>query len=208
MISRHLRRRDGGFPLAKRSLGRAFGLGVDAEQEELEPCQPLHVAITCCGGSRRRLLEDLSSARHLAGQMQGLSEWDEQVRPARSVLDEVDRASEQIHHCPDVPSSTGGMTRVGEPSRGALGELGIGSAELRTVSVRTLQVVPHDLVGRVGAEPRHEPVGIALVEHCPLPLRDRLVRRVADQDVAEAEAVVARQGRPVGADQLLTHQRE
>ena len=41
-----------------------------------------------------------------------------------------------------------------------------------------------------------------------LTLRNRLVGRVADQDVPEAKAVVAGHGCPIGPDQLLTHQGE
>ena len=69
-------------------------------------------------------------------------------------------------------------------------------------------MVADDLVGRVVAELRDEPVGVLLVERGALPLGDRVVRRVADEDVAEAEAVVSRQRRPVGSDQLLADERQ
>ena len=41
-----------------------------------------------------------------------------------------------------------------------------------------------------------------------LRLRDRLVRRIAHEQVAEPERVLARQGRPLGSDELLAHERQ
>jgi hypothetical protein len=52
-----------------------------------------------------------------------------------------------------------------------------------------------------------EPGGEALVELGPGGFRQRLVGSVSNQQVAEAEAVLARQQRPVRPDQLLPHQR-
>ena len=52
-----------------------------------------------------------------------------------------------------------------------------------------------------------EPVGEALVQLGARRLRQRVVGGVADQQVAEAERVVAGELRAVGADQLLAHER-
>ena len=48
-----------------------------------------------------------------------------------------------------------------------------------------------------------EPARVALVQLRSEPLRHRVIGRVADQDVAEAERVVAGELGLVGADQVL-----
>ena len=84
------------------------------------------------------------------------------------------------------------------------GQLAVaGSPELGAVAAGLLEVVAEDLVqldelGAVLLEPGRE----ALVEVCAGRLRQRVVGGVADQEVAEAEAVLARELRLVGADQL------
>ena len=51
-----------------------------------------------------------------------------------------------------------------------------------------------------------QPGGQALMEICAGRLGERLVRRVADQQVAEAKAVLSRDLRSVRPDQLLAHE--
>src|SRR5690349_24280439 len=80
-------------------------------------------------------------------------------------------------------------------------------SELDPVSVRLLKVVANDLVRSVAAEPRFQPVREALVQLGPEPLRQRVVCGVADQDVAEAETVIAGKHRLLRADQPLAHER-
>ena len=53
-----------------------------------------------------------------------------------------------------------------------------------------------------------EPVRVALVELCAELLRRGLVRRVADEYVGEAEAVVAGEVGAIGTNELLAHERE
>ena len=65
------------------------------------------------------------------------------------------------------------------------------------------QLVALDQVAAELFEPPRE----ALVQLGPGRLRQRLVGSVADKQVAEAEAVLARKQRPVGPDQLSAHQR-
>ena len=84
----------------------------------------------------------------------------------------------------------------------------VGQPELGAVAAGLLEVVAEDLVqldelGPVLLQPGCE----ALVEVRAGRLRERLVGRVADQQVAEAEAVLARELRPVRPDQLLAHER-
>jgi hypothetical protein len=69
-------------------------------------------------------------------------------------------------------------------------------------------VVTEYLVGRLVTELRGQPVRITLVQCGSLPFRNCLVSRVSDQDVAEAEGVITGNGRPIGPDQLLAHERE
>src|SRR6266511_3245938 len=80
--------------------------------------------------------------------------------------------------------------------------------ELLTVAVRLLEVVADDLGRRGVAQPVPEPLGEALVEVGALTLRDRLVGRVADEHVTEAEAVITGQDRLIWSDERLAHQRE
>ena len=65
------------------------------------------------------------------------------------------------------------------------------------------ELVQLDELGAVLLQPGCE----ALVELGAGRLRQRLVGGVADQQVAEAEAVLARELRPVRPDQLLAHER-
>ena len=77
-------------------------------------------------------------------------------------------------------------------------------AELDAIAIRLLEVVADDLV-QVGAfaNARLDPAGELLVQRRTDLFRHRLVRRVADQDVAEPETVLADEAPPVGTDQLL-----
>src|SRR5207249_2830147 len=83
-------------------------------------------------------------------------------------------------------------------------------AELETVAVGALEVIAEDLLelGQPLAHLALQPVRVALVEGGPERLRHGVVRRVADQDVAEPEAVVAEELRTVRADELLPDERD
>ena len=80
------------------------------------------------------------------------------------------------------------------------GALGLG-AELGETRVSLLEVVADDLLELLAASV--EPAGEALVEVGAQRFRDAVVRRVANEHVAEAERVV---DRLVGTDQLLAHE--
>jgi hypothetical protein len=70
-------------------------------------------------------------------------------------------------------------------------------------------VVPEDLLlflDAVAGDPL-EPIGEPLVQLSPQLLRHRLVRLVADQQVAEAERLLTGQRAVLGTDQLLAHER-
>ena len=109
---------------------------------------------------------------------------------------------------PRVDRAPAGRPR-GEPA--ARSPSGPGSrrraAELDAVAVSLLEVVADDLVAL--DELRAvvlEPAGEALVQVGARRLRERVVGRVADQQVAEAEAVLGRHERPLGPDQLLAYE--
>jgi hypothetical protein len=69
-------------------------------------------------------------------------------------------------------------------------------------------VIADDLVllGEILGADLVEPVREALVQLGPKLFRHRLVRRVANQEVPEAEGVLAGQVGPVGSDQLFPHE--
>ena len=89
------------------------------------------------------------------------------------------------------------------------GERGIvGKVELGAVRECLLEVVAEDLVELHEARRVFlQPGGQALMQICAGRLGERLVCRVADQQVAEAKAVLARDLRSVRPDQLLAHER-
>ena len=83
-------------------------------------------------------------------------------------------------------------------------------AELRQIAMRLFEVVCDDLVvlRHALADHRLEPHGEALVQLRARLLRHCLVRRVAYDQIAEAECVVAAEERLVRSDQLLADERE
>ena len=93
-----------------------------------------------------------------------------------------------------APSRRGRQRVVGSPE--------IGAAATGDLEVEAEELVQLDEIGPVLLEPGRE----ALVEACPGGFRQRVVGRVADEDVAEAEAVLAREQRRVRRDQLLANE--
>ena len=87
--------------------------------------------------------------------------------------------------------------RSGEPLARSLSELGVGPTELHLVPRRLLEVVAEYLVQLDEVGPALlEPDGEPLVQLGASGLRERVVGGVPDQEVAEAEGVVAGQLRP------------
>src|SRR5581483_7757667 len=120
---------------------------------------------------------------------------------------ELERSCEQpggsaLVAVPRGPSARSGQT-LGGPQR----ESRVWPTELRVIARCLLEVVPDDLVelDQVVAailEPVCEP-GVQVGAHR---LGERVVGGITDQQVPEAEAVVAGEHCPVGADQLLARQ--
>ena len=96
--------------------------------------------------------------------------------------------------------------RHGQPARAPRFRL---DAELIQVAERLLEVMADDLVelDEIGAD-LVQPAGEPLVEVRARRLRERVVRRVADEDVPEAERVVAGQLRALRPHELLAHEAE
>ena len=110
---------------------------------------------------------------------------------------------------PAGPRGPAPRARRPEPLRGRRGERAVAlarSPELGAVAAGLREVVADDLVA--GVAPRGEPVGEALVQLGAVVLRRALVGGLADEGVGEAERVVPRELRSVGADQPLAHQRD
>ena len=157
-----------------------------------------------------RLDEHLPHRRRVTGLVQGGVEV-RREREARLIAgrEEICRSPQERAAGGEVAAVEGaaaGGSEMAGGTGGEVGELRIAGVELRAVAVGLLEVVADDLVA-LDELVRREPVGEALVELGPGCLRERLVGGIADQQVPEAERVVAREGRLVGPDELLAHER-
>ena len=84
----------------------------------------------------------------------------------------------------------------------------VGQPELGAVVASLFEVVAEDLVQLDKGDPvLLQPGCVAFVEVCPHRLRQRLIGCIAEQQMPEAEAVLAHELRPVGPDQLLADER-
>src|SRR5207253_7427055 len=101
---------------------------------------------------------------------------------------EAARGSRGIAASVGAPAGRGEAVR--RPPRELARRAGF-DAELPPERVGLLEVVPDELVDRLGADAL-EPVGEALVQIRARPLGHRLVGGLADQQVREAEALLAR----------------
>ena len=96
----------------------------------------------------------------------------------------------------------------GEPLASAVGQDRVGLSQLLLVAGGLLEVVAEDLVQLDQLlSALLQPAGEALVQLRPGRLRERVVGGVTDQQVAEAEAVLACELRLVGTDQLPADER-
>src|SRR5205823_14711034 len=103
-----------------------------------------------------------------------------------------------------VSASPGTLAGGREVVAGGQRELPVGPTELVEVAARLLEVVAEDLIQLDQAlAVLLEPGGEAPMEVGAGRLGEGVVGGVADQQVAEAEGVLAREQRPVRADQPL-----
>ena len=85
-------------------------------------------------------------------------------------------------------------------------ELVVGVPELAMVERRLLEVIAEDLVELDEAASPLEPAGKACVQLSACLLRERVVGRVADQEVAEPVRLVIGEILSFGPDQLLAYE--
>ena len=165
-------------------------------------------AFVAVGASRFEcLVEELFGAHKVAGTHE-CGRQDRKDFPALAVRvgQERCRPRQERRGRGQIAASHRTTARSCESRPGVGGERVVRSSELLAVTKSLLEVVADDLVqGRRGAL---QPDRVALVKLRPDHLGDAEVRRVANQDVPEAEAVVAGNQRPVRLDQVAADQRE
>src|SRR5829696_8804395 len=203
-----------GLEQGKRLLGQreqlrsAPRLDLEAGDASLNPCGELADAIARNGGALRESVgaQDrfvASSAPHEhVGELVFKDEVD------LGCGDEHGGALEEARGGLVVLAAGCTASRVGEALPCGTAKPVLGQPELRAVAARLLEVVAEDLVeldesGSGLLEPGRE----ALVEVGAARLRDSVVGGVSDEQVAEAEAVLTGERRPVRPDQLLSRER-
>ena len=154
---------------------------------------------------RGRLLADPEGSRRLLHEGAGEVELAVDVGPEWP--GQRERALEQSDSGTRVVSVECAPSRREQPIPGAQRERVVGLAQLRLVAGGLLEVVADELVPLDEGRLALEPVGEAAVQIRAHGLRQSVVGGVADEQVAEAEAVLAGELRPVGADQLVPDER-
>jgi hypothetical protein len=124
--------------------------------------------------------------------------------------EELDRTTDQQLCRPGVAALPRPPGAAQEPPARPLADRrrrAVQRAELDAIAVRVLEVVPDDLVqlDEAGAV-LLEPEGEALVQLRPGRLRQRLVRGIADEQVAEAIGLLVREHRLLRAHEILPHE--
>ena len=190
-------------------LRRALRLEVEPEHTRHDPPGDLADTIARRSGP---LGEEICSPERVVGPAcpeQGLAELGLEGEVDLVRRQERGGALEQAHGGAVVLPTrrTVAAGRQAPSRRGGQGAV-VGRPEIGAVATGDLEVVAEELVqldefGPVLLQPGRE----ALVEACPGGFRERVVGRVADEDVAEAEAVLAREQRRVRRDQLLANER-
>ena len=129
-------------------------------------------------------------------------------RPSACRPGQLERPFEQPGGGPFVAAPERTAAGGREPLASAFRESRVGLSELLLVAGGLLEVVAEDLVqlGQL-VSALCQPAGEALVQLRPRRLGESVVGGIADQEVAEAEAVLTRELRGVGADQLAAHER-
>ena len=138
-------------------------------------------------------------------------EVDEQLGALASRSGEVDGSPEKGDSRLDVSAIAGGSSGRRDEADGAVGERSADRSvvpQLDSIAVRLLEVVGSDQVVAAGVVGRaaFQPVREALVQARPFGLRDRVVRGVPDEDVAELVGLAGGGLGVLGPDQLLAHE--
>src|SRR5690242_9052488 len=121
--------------------------------------------------------------------------------------DEVGRALQEACCAGEVEPAQGAAARSGETLSSFRGERAVCAlSELRAVAHGLFEVEAEQLVALYRRHIVLEPARERLVQVRSAAFRQRLVGSVADQEMTEAEAVLARSLGRLGRDQLLPHQ--
>ena len=159
-------------------------------------------------GLRNGFLEQRLGFGQPPGFQQGLPELDLELDPRLvSFLKQRCRSLEEIARTVHVAAIERTPACSAELGGGPVGERPAGPAKLLPIAICLLEVVAEHLVqlDEIGSV-LLEPVGETLVQLGSGGLRQRVVGCVSDQQVAEAERILAGKLRPVGTDELLAHQ--
>ena len=121
-----------------------------------------------------------------------------------------DRPLEQVGRRPQVGSLFCAPPRRGQAGGGPARKLLVGRSYLGAAAKGLLEVVAEDLLvfGEASAHLRLEPVGELLVQLGARLLGQRVVRGVADEEMAELEGVLVGEVGGVRPDELLPDERE
>ena len=147
--------------------------------------------------------------RALACREARVVQLDLEPRVASVVGQQRGRALQKVEHGSKILTEDGGARSLPQPYACSHGEPArVTLPELPPIAICLLEVVADELVelDELGAMLR-EPVGELLMELRALRLRHALVRRVAHEEMTEAERVLSGEQRSVRTDQLLAHER-
>ena len=211
-ISRHLQRRERSRGQPVRLFDVDLRVGQEPQAKPGKGCVRADALVRGRGGPLHRLGQGGLRPRILPGISSGDAQIDEQLGPTRIARrQQADRPLDQVDGGRQIAARQSPSTGRRQEHPGSLAESSVvlaGIAELGSIPVRLLEVIRQDLLvlGRPRAGDVLQPTCESLVHLGSGPLGHRLVRGIADQDVAEAEAIVAGEGRSVGADQLLPHE--
>jgi hypothetical protein len=171
-----------------------------------QPCQPFVSLVASLAGLFNYVVQQASRLIELSRELERFGEPHGQSEPARVVTLERACPVEQVHCSCAVQTKHSVLTCPGEKVTRAVAQRSqrlIDWTELGPIPVSPLEVVADDLL--MGARVFVEPVSEALVQLSTDFLRDPAVRRVADQDVAEAEAILIGQARALRLDEASAH---
>ena len=198
--------------LVDQPAGRDLGVRDEPHVRTAEAREALDAALARRQRALQRLLVDLSRLRVVGGSLQRLADRGQQLQPpARGRGQQRSGALEQADRRGVLARAHRPPARGGKVIRGALREREralVDLAQVGAVAVGALEVVAEDrldLDHAVGVA-LLQPVGEPLVQLGAVLFGDRLVGRVAHEDVAEGEAGLALEGGWLGRDQLLARE--
>ena len=188
--------------------GVLLRVGVEQSEEFDHACAQLDAALSRGFGFRLCLAQHLERLRQIG---------EPEVRPAQHYQQrrslglvfgkESQRALEQRARRAHVGARPCSKPSRSEQAAGTVGQRRVRGAQLDAVAMGLLEVVTEYLVHLDEFRPvPFEPVCKARVKIRPRRLRERLVGGVPDQDMPEAEAVLARDLRPVWANEFAAYE--